>query len=248
MVFDLGGGTLDVTIMEFGGGVFEVKSTSGDTQLGGTDMDNTLVDHVLSQFKSESGIDLRNDKVAIQRVREAAEKAKIELSTTVTTEINLPFIAQDSSGPKNLAITLTRAKLEELISPIIERCRHPMTQAMQDAKLEPNQIDKIILVGGPTRMPIVRNYVEKVIGKPAERGVDPMECVAMGASIQGAVLTGEVTDILLLDVTPLSFGVETLGGVFTKLIERNTTIPTKKSQIFTTAADIQTTVTVNVLQ
>ena len=248
MVFDLGGGTLDVTIMEFGGGVFEVKSTSGDTQLGGTDMDNTLVDHVLSQFKSESGIDLRNDKVAIQRVREAAEKAKIELSTTVTTEINLPFIAQDSSGPKNLAITLTRAKLEELISPIIERCRHPMTQAMQDAKLEPNQIDKIILVGGPTRMPIVRNYVEKVIGKPAERGVDPMECVAMGASIQGAVLTGEVTDILLLDVTPLSFGVETLGGVFTKLIERNTTIPTKKSQIFTTAADFQTTVTVHVLQ
>ena len=187
MVFDLGGGTLDVTIMEFGGGVFEVKSTSGDTQLGGTDMDNTLVDHVLSQFKSESGIDLRNDKVAIQRVREAAEKAKIELSTTVTTEINLPFIAQDSSGPKNLAKTHTRAKHQEIISPIIERCRHPMTQAMQDAKLEPNQIDKIILVGGPTRMPIVRNYVEKVIGKPAERGVDPMECVAKGASIQGAV-------------------------------------------------------------
>ncbi|HZW56289.1 MAG TPA: molecular chaperone DnaK, partial [Nitrososphaerales archaeon] len=248
MVFDLGGGTLDVTIMEFGSGVFEVKSTSGDTQLGGTDMDNILIDYVVSQFKLQSRIDLKNDKVAMQRVREAAEKAKIELSTTVTTEINLPFIASDSSGPKNLNLTLTRAKLEELISPVIERCRHPMIQAIQDAKLEPNKIDKIILVGGPTRMPIVRNFVEKVMGKTAERGVDPMECVAMGAAIQGAVLAGEVTDILLLDVTPLSLGVETLGGVFTKLIERNTTIPTKKSQIFSTAADFQTAVTVHVLQ
>ena len=248
LVFDLGGGTLDVTIMEFGSGVFEVKSTSGDTQLGGTDMDNILIDYVVSQFRSQSGIDLKNDKVAMQRVREAAEKAKIELSTTVTTEINLPFIASDSSGPKNLTLTLTRAKLEELLSPVIERCRHPMMQAIQDAKLEPNKIDKIILVGGPTRMPIVRNFVEKVMGKTAERGVDPMECVAMGAAIQGAVLTGEVTDILLLDVTPLSLGVETLGGVFTKLIERNTTIPTKKSQIFSTAADFQTAVTVHVLQ
>ena len=248
MVFDLGGGTLDVTIMEFGSGVFEVKSTSGDTQLGGTDMDNILVDYVISQFRNQTAIDLRNDKVAMQRIREAVEKAKIELSTTITTEINLPFIAQDAGGPKNLAMTLTRAKLEELVNPIIERCRHPMTQALQDAKLGPNQVDRIILVGGPTRMPIVRNFVEKIMGRPAERGVDPMECVAMGASIQGAVLAGEVTDILLLDVTPLSLGVETLGGVFTKLIERNTTIPTKKSEIFSTAADMQTAVTVHVLQ
>ncbi|MGQ9722317.1 MAG: molecular chaperone DnaK [Candidatus Jordarchaeum sp.] len=248
MVFDFGGGTLDVTIMEFGGGVFEVKSTSGNTQLGGTDMDNTLVDYLVEQFKKQTGINLRNDQTAMQRLREAAETAKIELSTSLTANINLPFIASDASGPKNLNINLTRAKLEELVTPIIERCRGPMQQALADAKLTPKNIDKIILVGGPTRMPIVRKFVEDFMGKPAERGVDPMECVAMGAAIQGGVLAGEVTDILLLDVTPLSLGVETLGGVATKLIERNTTIPTRKSQIFSTASDFQTTVTIHVVQ
>lgn len=248
MVFDFGGGTLDVTIMEFGGGVFEVKSTSGNTQLGGTDMDNTLVDYLVEEFKKQTGINLRNDQTAMQRLREAAETAKIELSTSLTANINLPFIASDASGPKNLNINLTRAKLEELVTPIIERCRGPMQQALADAKLTPKDIDKIILVGGPTRMPIVRKFVEDFMGKPAERGVDPMECVAMGAAIQGGVLAGEVTDILLLDVTPLSLGVETLGGVATKLIERNTTIPTRKSQIFSTASDFQTTVTIHVVQ
>ena len=226
MVYDLGGGTLDVTIMEFGGGVFEVRSTSGDTQLGGTDMDNVLIKYLADEFKAQEGIDLMDNDQAVQRLREAAEKAKIELSTTTTTEVNLPFIAMGTDGtPKNLIISLTRAKLEELVDSIVEKSGKPMQQALDDAKMSKSEIDKIILVGGPTRMPIVQQFVEKFIGKPVERGIDPMECVSMGAAIQGGVLAGEIKDIVLLDVTPLSLGIETLGGVSTTLIERKCSFP-----------------------
>jgi molecular chaperone DnaK len=248
LVFDLGGGTLDVTVMEFGDGVFEVKSTSGDTQLGGTDMDETLIKFIVSEFKNKEGIDLNDDDMAMQRLREAAEKAKIELSTVVETDINLPFITANDKGPKHLQMKINRSKLEELIKPIIEKCRHPLEQAVKDAKLSYNDIDKIVMVGGPTRMPIVKKFVEDLVSKKAEHGLDPMECVSNGASIQAGVLAGDVKDILLLDVTPLTLGIETLGGVMTTLIQRNTTVPTKKSQIFSTAADNQTAVTIHVLQ
>lgn len=254
MVFDFGGGTLDVTILdmyfdkakETSG--FHVEATAGDTQLGGTDMDNAIIDYLAEEFKKETGIDVRNDKMAFQRLREAAEKAKIELSTTLTTEINLPFITADAGGPKHLVKSLSRAKLEELITLTVEKCRDSVDQALKDAKTTPDGIDRIIMVGGPTRMPIVQRFVENLVGKKVERGVDPMECVAMGAAIQAGVVTGDVKEIQLLDVTPLSLGIETLGGIFTKLIEKNTTIPTKKSQIFSTAADNQPAVDVHVLQ
>ena len=248
LVFDFGGGTLDVTIMDFSDGVFEVKATSGDTQLGGTDMDESLMKFIIEDFKSKEDVDLSEDDTAMQRLREAAEKAKIELSTTAETDINLPFITQKDGKPVHLKMSLSRAKLEELVSPIINKCKGPMETAMKDAKMKGADIDKIILVGGPTRMPIIQKFVEDFAGKKVERGVDPMECVAMGASIQAGVLAGEVKDILLLDVTPLTLGIETLGGVFTKSIERNTTIPSKKSQIFSTAADNQPAVTIRVGQ
>ncbi len=248
MVYDFGGGTLDVTIMDFGQGVFEVRSTSGDTQLGGTDMDNILIDFICDEFKKDTGIDLRNDRSVMPRIREAAEKAKIELSTAYSTDINLPFITADATGPKHLVMNLTRAKLETLVKPIVERCRASMERALTDAKLTPAEIDKIILVGGPTRMPIVQKFVEDFMAKEAERGIDPMECVAMGAAIQAGVIGGEIKDVVLVDVTPLSLGIETLGGVFTKMIDRNTPIPTRKTQTFTTATDNQPAVEVHVLQ
>ncbi len=248
LVFSFGGGTNDTTIMDFGSGVFEVLSTSGDTKTGGADVDTVVMDYLIAEFKGKTGIDLTSDQKAMARLKEAAEKAKIELSNLFTTDIELPYIAMNADGPQNLQITLTRAKLEQIAGPIVERIKEPIRRTIRDSGLTADKIDKLVLFGGMTKMPLVQKTVEEILGKKMERGIDPMECVAIGASIQGAVLAGEIDDIVLLDVTPLSLGVETMGSVMTRVLDRNTTIPTKQTKVFSTAADMQTAVTINVLQ